>query len=64
MGPSIKDVGIFLAIFDTLLPPCQNFDPDLPNFYPYQVHIPEVHIPEVYIPEVYITEVYIPEVPK
>ena len=30
-GPSIKDVGIFLAIFDTPPPPCQKFDPDLPN---------------------------------
>ena len=32
-GPSIKDVGIFLAIFDTPPPPCRNFNPDLPNPY-------------------------------
>ena len=33
-GPSIKDVGIVLAIFDKYPPPpCRNFYPDLPNFY-------------------------------
>ena len=31
-GPSIKDVGN-LAVFDTPIPPCRNFDPDLSNFY-------------------------------
>ena len=30
-GPSIKEVGIFLVIFDT--PNWRNFDPNLPNFY-------------------------------
>ena len=33
MGLSIKDVWIFMAVFDTPPPPCRNFDPDLPNFY-------------------------------
>ena len=33
-GPSIKDVGISLAVFDPPPPPpCRNFDPDLPNFH-------------------------------
>ena len=33
MGSSIKDVEFFFGHFSYLPPPCQNFDPDLPNFY-------------------------------